>query len=122
MSDAEGAYNYEGVKLTKGGFGGYEVDPEALRDYATRLKAFGDRFTALAQAADSTTSVDGAFGLLTFWMGPLLDEKHAMVAELIPANIESLEAYIEALNGCAAEYEAADTDAASDLTRLEDQF
>ncbi|MDA1358660.1 hypothetical protein O1R50_03445 [Glycomyces luteolus] len=121
MSD-EGAYAYESVHLTRGGFGGYDVDPEALRAYADRLAAFRDRFAALAQAAQSTTSTEGAFGLLTSWMEPLLDEKYDLASQLTPLNVEVLESYIQALNGCADEYDAADADAASELSALEGEF
>jgi hypothetical protein len=122
VSDTEGTYTYESVHLSRGGFGGYEVDPEALRDYASRLEAFRDRFMALAEASQSTAQTAGAFGTFSAWMEPILDEKHALVHELIPVDAEVLESYIAALNGCADEYEAADASAAGELSTLEGEF
>ena len=117
MSDAEGTYVYESAHVSRGGFGGYEVDPESLRSYASRLESFRDRFTALAEASQSTTQTAGAFGTFSAWMEPILDEKRTLVHELIPVDVEVLESYIVALNGCADEYEAADTATAGGPSR-----
>ena len=102
---------------------GFEVDPESLRSYATRLEAFKDRFAALQMASESIEYDVGA--LAPFFapaLEPLLDQKHASAAELIPEGADTLDTHIAALNQCADSYEGADAAAVSELGTIEGEL
>jgi hypothetical protein len=102
---------------------GFEVDPESLRAYATRLEAFKDRFAALQVASDSIEYDVGA--LAPFFapsLEPLLDMKHAAAAELIPEGADTLDTHIAALNQSAETYEGADAAAGSELDTIEGEL
>lgn len=102
------------------GYEGYTVDPEALHDHATRLTSILDRFTALAEASQSVTKTEGAFGaMFADWMEPLIDGKHEEVHPLIADAAAALESHIAALRECAESYDGADADVAATFDSLE---
>jgi hypothetical protein len=111
------------TSVSRGGYPGIEVNPEALRIYATQLEAFKDRFTALTGASESVTHNDEAFGpAYSGWMEPLLEAKHVRAHMLIGSAQDTLDTHILALQQCADDYETADEAAASELNAQEDQF
>jgi hypothetical protein len=100
---------------------GFEVDPEALRTHAAQLDSFRDRFLALAEASQSVTRTEGAFGLMfADWLDPLLDAKHEQVHPLIGEASSALETHADALRACAAEYEAVDETSGAEFDSLQE--
>jgi uncharacterized protein YukE len=95
-----------------------DVDPEALRQHASRINGLKERIQMVRDASGSIAQADDAFGPLCEWIAPILEEKHGHVDELIDQGIHNLETHVTALNGSADDYETADADAASDFENL----
>jgi hypothetical protein len=87
---------------------GYQVDPEQLRNLASRLSAFSEEFDALITASQAISQDDEAYGLLCSWMPAILEGRHQEFDEWVNFGQENMELLSQALAGTADDYEAAD--------------
>jgi uncharacterized protein YukE len=93
------------------------VDPEQLRTHAQNLDGLADAFADILGAGDHITQDDEAYGLLCQWIPPILADRQQEqkdITQLLQTNLGKIAA---ALREAAADYEAADEDAASGLDR-----
>ena len=95
------------------------VDPEQLRTHAQNLNGLSDAFADVLGAIDHITEDDEAYGLLCQWIPPILSERQQTqkdITQLLQTNLGKI---AEALRETAADYEAADEQAAADFERHE---
>lgn len=101
---------------------GIEVDPEALRSHANRLRELHERFVAIKEASSHIAMSDDAYGQLCQMLPPIMEERHQDQDEGMSALAENFELLAEALDQCANDYEDADSVSAEELDQLESEL
>jgi uncharacterized protein YukE len=98
------------------------VDPEQLRTHAQNLDGIADAFANVIGAGDQIIQDDEAYGLLCQWIPPILAERQQEQQDITKLLQTNLGKIAGALRESAAEYEAADEDAASGFERQESEL
>jgi uncharacterized protein YukE len=101
---------------------GIEVEPEELNAHANHLRALHERFAAIRDASSHIAMSADAYGQLCQMLPPLMEERHQDQDAGMAALAENFELLAQAVEECAADYQAADEVSAEDFATLEDEF
>lgn len=91
------------------------VDAEELRAHAINLRAVHERFATVKEASGHIFQADDAYGQLCQWLPPILEGRHVAQDELVDEIAFNIDALAEAVESCADDYEAADSEAAAEF-------
>jgi hypothetical protein len=92
--------------------GGYQVDPETLREHARNLENFKTRFEAVKNASAHIAQDDEAYGQLCAWIAGVLEERHTRQDGLVAYVEENIGLAAESIRAAADAYEESDKDSA----------
>lgn len=98
---------------------GYEVDHEVLREHASNLERFQERFQAIKDASSHIAQDDEAYGLLCGWIAGILEERHQRQDGLVDYLEENISLAASSIRDAADAYEASDNDSALSFQAFE---